>query len=70
MPWNPEVYNQFKNIRYQPFFDLMSLISEENLKKVVDIGCGTGEQTKILSEKFTNTHFLGIDTSKEMLEKS
>jgi trans-aconitate 2-methyltransferase len=33
MPWNPEVYNQFKNIRYQPFFDLMDLISPITWKK-------------------------------------
>lgn len=70
MPWNPEIYNQFKDIRYQPFFDLMALISDENLKNAVDIGCGTGEQTKILSEQFHNTHFKGIDPSKEMLQKS
>lgn len=67
MPWNPEVYNQFKNIRYQPFFDLMNLISSENLKKAIDVGCGTGEQTHILSEKFEDTEFLGIDSSEEML---
>lgn len=70
MPWNPEIYNQFKNIRYQPFFDLMNLISSENLKKAIDIGCGTGEQTHILSEKFENAHFLGIDSSAEMLAEA
>lgn len=70
MPWNPEVYNQFKNIRYQSFFDLMQLISSEGLKKAIDIGCGTGEQTYILSEKFTDAEFLGIDASDEMLQKS
>jgi trans-aconitate 2-methyltransferase len=70
MPWNPEVYNQFKNIRYKPFFDLMDLISPNGLEKAVDIGCGTGEQTKILSEKFENADFLGIDPSPQMLEKS
>lgn len=67
MPWNPEIYNQFKNIRYQPFFDLMNLISSENLKNAIDIGCGTGEQTRILSEKFADAEFLGIDSSEEML---
>lgn len=67
MPWSPEIYNQFKNIRYQPFFDLMSLISSEHLKKAIDIGCGTGEQTHILSEKFENAVFFGIDSSAEML---
>lgn len=70
MPWDPEVYNQFKNIRYQPFFDLMNLISPDNLKKAIDIGCGTGEQTHILSEKFEDAEFLGIDSSAEMLQKS
>jgi trans-aconitate 2-methyltransferase len=70
MPWNPEVYNQFKNIRYKPFFDLMDLISPIGLVKAVDIGCGTGEQTKILSEKFEKADFLGIDPSPQMLEKS
>ncbi|MDF2932471.1 MAG: trans-aconitate methyltransferase [Chryseobacterium sp.] len=70
MPWNPEIYNQFKNIRYQPFFDLINLISSENLKKAIDIGCGTGEQTHILSEKFENADFLGIDSSAEMLAEA
>ena len=70
MPWNPEVYNQFKQIRFQPFFDLMDLIEDENLENCVDVGCGTGEQTKILSERFENSHFLGIDSSPEMLADS
>lgn len=70
MPWNPEIYNQFKNIRYQPFFDLMNLILSENLKKAIDIGCGTGEQTHILSKKFSEAEFLGIDSSAEMLTEA
>lgn len=70
MPWNPVIYNEFKEIRYQPFFDLMNLISEKDLKNCIDIGCGTGEQTKILSEKIEVANFLGIDSSEEMLSKS
>jgi trans-aconitate 2-methyltransferase len=70
MPWNPEVYNQFKDVRYLPFFDLMQLISPNGLKKAIDIGCGTGEQTHILSEKFSDADFLGIDSSAEMLAQS
>lgn len=70
MPWNPEIYNQFKSIRNRPFFDLMEFISEENLKNGLDIGCGTGAQTQILSERFEKANFLGIDPSPEMLEKA
>jgi trans-aconitate 2-methyltransferase len=70
MPWNPEIYNQFKNVRYQPFFDLMALITEHGLKNAIDIGCGTGEQTAILAEKFEYASFTGIDSSAEMLQGS
>ncbi|PVD51551.1 trans-aconitate methyltransferase [Terrimonas sp.] len=70
MPWNSGKYNQFKNIRYQPFFDLMEMISGEGIRNAVDIGCGTGEQIAILSEKFEGTSFLGIDSSDEMLAGS
>jgi trans-aconitate 2-methyltransferase len=70
MPWDPQVYNQFKNIRYQPFFDLMDLISDKNLHNCVDVGCGTGEQTSLLSKRFENSSFLGIDSSEEMLSES
>ncbi|MFC5871729.1 trans-aconitate 2-methyltransferase [Chryseobacterium arachidis] len=70
MPWNPKIYNQFKNIRFQPFFDLSDLIKDENKMKAIDLGCGTGEQTSILAEKFSNATFVGIDSSAEMLEKS
>jgi trans-aconitate 2-methyltransferase len=70
MPWNPEVYNQFKNIRFKPFFDLTDLIEDEKEMKAIDLGCGTGEQTAILTDKFPQATFIGIDSSAEMLEKS
>lgn len=70
MPWDPKKYNQFKNIRYRAFFDLADLISDTNLFHSVDIGCGTGEQTAFLSERFDSSDFLGIDSSAEMLAES
>lgn len=57
MPWNPEVYDKFKNIRYQPFYDLIDFIKPVNLIKAIDLGCGTGEQTAILANKFNNCKF-------------
>lgn len=70
MPWNPEVYNQFKNIRYKPFYDLGNLIKPDGLRKAIDVGCGTGEQTSILAGQFEGVHFTGVDSSPEMLKKS
>ncbi|KUJ62372.1 trans-aconitate methyltransferase [Flavobacteriaceae bacterium CRH] len=70
MPWNPEIYNKFKNIRYQPFYDLIDFIKPIPNMKAIDLGCGTGEQTAILADKFKESNFLGVDSSDEMLEKS
>ena len=70
MPWNPELYDQYKDVRYKPFYDLAALIKPENNIKAVDLGCGTGEQASILTEKLPGSTFLGIDSSAEMLEKS
>lgn len=70
MPWNPEIYNKFKNIRYQPFYDLIDFIQPMEEMKAIDLGCGTGEQTAILADKFPGAFFLGVDSSDEMLEQS
>lgn len=70
MPWNPDLYNQFKNIRFKPFFDLSDLISDEKKMKAIDLGCGTGEQTALLAEKFPLSVFTGIDSSPEMLAQA
>lgn len=70
MPWNPEVYNKFKDIRFKPFADLMDFVKPETTGKAIDLGCGTGEQSIFLAEKFLELDFLGVDSSAEMLAKS
>jgi trans-aconitate 2-methyltransferase len=70
MPWNPDVYNKFKEERYQPFYDLISHIHGKQDMHVIDLGCGTGELTAILADRFAPRKVLGIDSSAEMLVKA
>jgi trans-aconitate 2-methyltransferase len=67
MPWNPEQYLKFKEQRYQPFVDLLSLIKSGNDLRVVDLGCGNGELTRRLADALPGCQVLGIDESEEML---
>lgn len=70
MPWDPDIYNKFKGKRYEPFYDLITHIHAEPGMKILDLGCGTGELTKIAADKFPGTSVLGVDTSAEMLAKA
>ncbi len=70
MAWNPQKYNEFKSVRYKPFFDLAALIEDRPGMDVIDLGCGTGELTAMLADKLTNARVLGVDSSAEMLAEA
>jgi trans-aconitate 2-methyltransferase len=70
MAWNPEKYDEFKSVRFKPFFDLIALLEDRPNMKTLDLGCGTGELTNMLSEKLKNPIVKGIDSSQEMLAKA
>ena len=68
--WNPEQYERFRNERSQPFFDLMALVEARPAMRVVDLGCGTGELTRLLHQTLSASQTLGLDSSAAMLAKS
>lgn len=69
-PWNPDQYHRFKNERSQPFFDLLSLVEPAPGGEVIDLGCGTGELTKVLHETVGAKSTVGLDSSETMLAKA
>ncbi|MEO6397869.1 MAG: methyltransferase domain-containing protein [Tepidiformaceae bacterium] len=69
-PWNPTQYERFRNERSQPFFDLVEMVQPVPGGLAVDLGCGTGELTKILHEKVRARETVGIDSSETMLAGS
>ena len=70
MSWNPEQYHKFKTERFAPFDDLFSIIKIREGMSVVDLGCGTGELSKLLAERLPGSSVLGLDSSPQMLEKA
>jgi trans-aconitate 2-methyltransferase len=70
MAWNPSTYNQFKEERFLPFYDLLSLLDIKPDQKILDLGCGTGELTRKLADALPGSTALGIDSSEQMLEEA
>lgn len=67
MVWNPGIYNRFKTERSAPFYDLLTLVTPKDSMRIIDLGCGTGELTRHLSETLPGAVVIGIDSSEEML---
>ncbi|MGE4131570.1 MAG: methyltransferase domain-containing protein [Bdellovibrionales bacterium] len=68
--WNPEQYNRFQNERAQPFWDLADKVDYKGVRRMLDLGCGTGELTEVLQAKKRIPHTVGIDSSPAMMEKA
>ena len=69
-PWSPAQYDRYADERRQPFFDLLALLEVRPGGRVVDLGCGTGELTRILHEQTRARETLGLDSSAAMLAAS
>ena len=66
--WNPELYLKFKEERTQPAIDLANRINLENPEKIMDVGCGPGNSTNVLSIRWPESEIIGIDTQLPMIE--
>ena len=65
--WNPELYLKFDAERTQPSRDLVARIRLERPRRIVDVGCGPGNSTAVLRERFAEAAIVGLDCSEEMI---
>ncbi|HET8729283.1 MAG TPA: methyltransferase domain-containing protein [Alphaproteobacteria bacterium] len=70
MAWNPIQYLKFAGPRLQPGLDLIARLPDARAERVVDLGCGTGQLTALLGERFPGAAVAGVDSSPEMLAKA
>ncbi|GHF30967.1 trans-aconitate 2-methyltransferase [Deinococcus metalli] len=70
MTWNPEQYHRFQAARSAPAHDLQAMIPDRAYRRVIDLGCGTGEQTLDLARRFPDARVTGLDSSAEMLARA
>ncbi|MFC5996894.1 trans-aconitate 2-methyltransferase [Pseudonocardia hispaniensis] len=66
--WDPELYLRFDDHRARPFFDLLARIGATAPRRVVDLGCGPGQLTTVLSRRWPAATVEALDSSPEMVE--
>ncbi|MGH6932935.1 MAG: trans-aconitate 2-methyltransferase [Dongiaceae bacterium] len=68
--WDPGQYLKFADHRLRPALDLMARIDVERPRAIHDLGCGPGNITRLLAERWPGAKVTGIDSSAEMLAKA
>ena len=70
MTWNPTLYRRFEDERTRPAQDLLARVQLTEAAQVVDLGCGPGNSTELLLERFKGARVTGTDSSEAMLESA
>ena len=68
--WDPTQYQLFGDHRGRPFRDLLNRVPHTAPSLVVDLGCGPGDLTLGLAERWPDARIVGVDNSPEMLERA
>ena len=65
--WDPDRYLTYADERGRPFVELVGRIDAAAPRTVVDLGCGPGNLTRLLAERWPGARVAGLDSSPEMI---
>ena len=82
--WDPDLYHRFRRYRAEPFEAILARLkaggAEEQAVgrvvdrivdlRIVDLGCGTGENTVELARRFAGCTMVGMDSSPAMIDRA
>jgi trans-aconitate methyltransferase len=70
MSWHPEAYLAFADERTRPAADLLARVPLTAPARIADLGCGPGNSTALLVQRWPAADVLGIDSSAAMLAEA
>jgi trans-aconitate 2-methyltransferase len=66
--WSATQYLKFGEERTRPCRDLAARIALTHVRRAIDLGCGPGNSTAVLADRWPDAELTGLDGSPEMIE--
>lgn len=70
LDWNPALYSRYEDQRTRPARELLARVPLADAANVVDLGCGPGNSTELLAQRFAQARVVGVDNSESMLDSA
>lgn len=67
MTWSARTYSAFEQERTRPVRDLVAALPARGVQVAIDLGCGPGNSTEVLADRFAQARVTGLDSSDDML---
>lgn len=65
--WNPETYLQFADHRGRPYVELLARVDARSPRRIIDLGCGPGNLTARLAQRWPGARIEAWDSSPDMV---
>jgi trans-aconitate 2-methyltransferase len=68
MAWSASQYVKFEDERTRPARDLLAQVPLETIGKAIDLGCGPGNSTELIIDRYGREAVSGLDSDRNMLD--
>lgn len=66
--WDPDAYLRWTRPRTRAVRDLIGNVDHPGPSLIVDLGCGPGNNTELICDRWPDAYVLGVDSSPRMIE--